>query len=71
MRKYEFIRAGSNIYLPPVPTWLEGWNRQRWLENYFKEPDRLFTVSDMAWETLQEAHEIRVLAYHSLKFHEE
>ena len=71
VRECKFIRAGNNIYVPPVQVWLEGWTRQRWLERYFKEPDRILVSSLESWEWLSGEHIINRLIEKSGKFIEE
>ena len=61
MKECKFIRAGNNIYVPPVELWLEGWTRQRWLESYFKEPDRIRVASVESWEFLCNRHDVSLL----------
>ncbi len=70
MRECKFIRAGNNIYVPPVKVWLEGWTRQRWLERYFKTPDRILVTSDMSWEFLEKDHDVMILTEEKNKFKE-
>tara|TARA_B100000989_G_scaffold215181_1_gene163687 strand:- start:1771 stop:2034 length:264 start_codon:yes stop_codon:yes gene_type:complete len=66
----DFIRCGNNIYVPPTSSWLEGWTRQRWLEKYFKEPERILVVSDETWLFLQEQHKIKTLTQTNNQFEE-
>jgi hypothetical protein len=71
VRECRFIRAGNNIYVPPVEVWLEGWTRQRWLERHFREPDTIRVASLMSWEWLSEKHKVTRLVEKSGKFTEE
>ena len=71
MRECRFIRCGNNIYVPPVQVWLEGWTRQRWLEQHFKDPDRIRVASLMSWEWLVDKHNISRLVEKSGEFVEE
>ena len=61
MRECRFIRAGNNIYVPPVQVWMEGWTRQRWLERYFSGPDRILVPSLESWQFLCNQHEVLIL----------
>ncbi len=70
MQECKFIRAGNNIYVPPVQVWLEGWTRQRWLERYFKEPDRILVSSLESWEWLSKQHTVKILTDRSNEFSE-
>ena len=70
MRECRFIRAGNNIYVPPVDVWLEGWTRQRWLERYFKEPNKIRVASLMSWEWLTAEHTVKILTEKSNEFSE-
>ena len=70
MKECKFIRCGENIYVPPVDIWLEGWTRQRWLERYFKEPNRIRVTSVMSWEYLAEQHKVKILTEKSNEFSE-
>lgn len=71
VRECRFIRCGNNIYVPPVQVWLEGWTRQRWLENHFKEPDVIRVTSFTSWEWLSEEHKVNRLIEKSGQFTEE
>ena len=68
MKKQKFIRCGNNIYVPPPCTWLEGWTRQRWLEKYFRHPERILVTSEMSWEHLSDNHSITILCEKSGEF---
>jgi len=42
-----------------MPTnWLEGWNRQRWLERHFGENRNIKNVSYEFWEELRKSNKI-------------
>jgi len=70
MKQQHFIRSGRNIYVPPTKSWLEGWTRQRWLEKYFKDPERILVTSKMSWDYLSTLHEINILCEKSGQFME-
>jgi len=70
VRECKFIRAGNNIYVQPVDVWLEGWTRQRWLERYFKEPNKIRVASVMSWEWLSGEHNVKILTEKSNEFSE-
>ena len=71
MQECRFIRAGNNIYVPPVEVWLEGWTRQRWLERHFKKPDKIRVTSEMSWKWLSVKHDVNRLVEKSGEFIEE
>lgn len=70
MKEQKFIRCGNNIYVPSPNSWLEGWTRQRWLEKYFKDPERILVMSKMSWEYMAARHNINILCESSGNFTE-
>jgi|TARA_Y100000114_G_C11703486_1_gene299678 hypothetical protein len=71
LKRCKFIRAGNNIYVPPASNWQEGWNRQRWLERHFKNPERILVTSPDSWAFLSTDNKINVLIEKSNEFIEE
>ena len=60
MKTCRFIREGEVVWVPSPDSWLGGWTRQRWLEQYFKDvPAR--SASANVWSDMCEQKKVRVL----------
>ena len=53
MKECKFIISENSVFVIQPLNWLEGWNRQRWLERYFGDKKDIKNVSFEYWEELR------------------
>ena len=69
MRKCKFYRVNNVVYVIRPTNWLDGWNRQRWLEGYFKEEIR--NIAAESWIDNIGASMILELIYENREYRED
>ena len=68
MKSCSFIELDDTVCVLMPTNWLEGWNRQRWLERYFGKEREIKNISFEYWESLRKKKKTYLLKEESGKY---